>query len=300
MTSKFRFLIGAGVSLALLLALFTALPLSADINDWRIRPGQGLGPLEIGKPPNDKIAAALGPQVSPGIFRRSGVRVTTLPSDRTIDLIEVFLPFSGKTLKNISLGATKELVLAAYGKDGHWIDDIDGGKLIFNELGLGFVFKKNFVERMATFEWAQLGQDKSAMAAITKELVLLPGSGMSNLLIGIHKGKNIIGAYGASSVVKRSTLRSLSKTGTVFIYPYRGLHVITGGANRTVQAIVAMPPFAGKTQQGIQIGSTLKEVQAAYGEKPIDYFRIRYPDSGIDIAFKGDRVMAMIIYNNVT
>ena len=296
MTSTLRFLLGGLV----LLSVLTPEQLAADVNSWRLLPGEGLGPVELGKQPSQNIATALGPQVQPGVFKRAGVRITTLPSDLTVDMIEVFLPFSGKTLKNISLGARKEAVIAAYGDKGVWFEDIDGGKLIFQELGIGFVFKKDYVTRMAVFAWEQVGDLKSAMAAVTKDLTLLPGSGMSNLLIGIHKANNIITAFGASSAVERSTLRSLGKTGTVYVYPYRGLHVVTGGENRTIQTIVALAPFAGKTQQGIQIGSSLKEVQAAYGDKPLDYYRLRYLDAGIDFVFNGDKVMAMVIFNNVS
>jgi hypothetical protein len=104
--------------------------------------------------------------------------------------------------------------------------------------------------------------------------VIIPGIGIGELSLGQSVKDDIVATYGTG-------LADTSLVGTIYIcdikYPDLGINFYLGAhseseifENITLNSIEFLENFKGKTLEGIQIGSTRSQVEAAYGSPKDD------------------------------
>lgn len=121
--------------------------------------------------------------------------------------------------------------------------------------------------------------------------VIIPGMGITSISFG-DSAKNIFDAFGSV------TPRTLSINGDGFRYfldyPAGVTFIIEEGTTEELDeslkvfAMTFESPFEGATSEGIGIGSTKSELEAAFGEPDSDLGGSTYFDLGMNVSFVDD------------
>ncbi len=112
--------------------------------------------------------------------------------------------------------------------------------------------------------------------------ILLEGRGLGGLVIGKSKVKDVIGEFGKPDRIETTKIADSRN----YVYSKRGLKFNLYG--ETLNTVITLPNFGGKTSRGISLRSSLDEVRETYGYpdvapgETINNAKVwTYPDHGV-------------------
>ena len=270
---------------------------NTNYREWLIEPGSGIGPLKLHSRPTESTQFWLKKNQ-----QKIGIRLLNLGSGG-LQLIEVMAPFPGKTKRGLGIGTDLNTVSKAFPEGVRFSASDNEYYLVAAAKGIGFVFSKKdkepIVRKVAVFSWQNIGFAENTRSPATQELTVYPGTGIADLVIGSSQVKDANKRLGSADLIEPSKLKKDGKPLVHYVYPKLGIALDIAGDERNIDWITLFAPFKGRTTTDIGIGSSIEDVQKAFGERQVDYVYLSYPELGIEFALNGGAVMAIFVHEVV-
>jgi outer membrane lipoprotein-sorting protein len=201
--------------------------------------------------------------------------------------------FAGKTREGIGIGSSLKDLEKAFGKPDRVESNSDapgatGTNVEYGKLGLQFT----------------LFYDKVVDLSMQADLSLLvprvtPGTGIGPIKFGMSKDE-IVKILGKPEVEEKTTLQYSSRGFALSVSPQRGLLLIDCFSQKT--CAFKVHDFAGRTEEGIGIGSSLKELEEAFGKpdtartEPSTTSKcVSYGKRGLSLTLYDDKVVGFML-----